>query len=177
MASEGLSTAWNHLEKDLKIIVLKTDNGRNDKWGMHPLSLTHIAPSWQAHSCPHLLIYIWYLIRSVLVPAPGKAQICKEQPRACHQLEIHREHDLHGLPTYSRYWSDTEHSPCSTCNWKDIPAALAVIVAILRLLPLWVKWPISCHLVSQSTEWAGGILIIIDLQERTKSKEGVHRSE
>lgn len=54
---------------------------------------------------------------------------------------------------------------------EDTAAELAVLVAILVCLPLRVKWPVPYHLVSRSTEWAGGILIIMNLQEGTDKEE------
>lgn len=100
MVSKGLSTTWTRPKEDLKIIAIKTHSGRKHMQVMHRLGLTHLAPSRQAHGCPCLSIHIWHLIGSVLAPAPGKAQICKEQPGGSRQLETHRKHDLCGLPTY-----------------------------------------------------------------------------
>lgn len=161
---------WNHPEKDLKIIVLKTDSWRN-KQVMHQLSLTHLAPNWQAYGCcafPYAhgtwLGQSWYL-------SQGKQRICDEQPRASCQLEIYRKHDLHPDPLSVVDIGEMLSTPLAPPEIrKDVPTELVIIMAIFRVPPFASEMAHLLPCGTQSTEWAGGILIIMTLQERTDKK-------
>lgn len=74
----------NHPEKDLKIIVLNTEWEKQvgDASTESHTPSTQLAGSWLP------VPFQTHMIRSVLVPAPGKAQDLRQQPRASHQLEI-----------------------------------------------------------------------------------------